>query len=106
MNAQNLIPVQKRYLKQLAHPLKPLLQIGKEGASPAFIGQTLDQLEAHELLKLRVLNNCSWSSEQIRAALEAAEITFVQKVGHVLTVFKQREQDSAIQLPQGPKKDD
>ena len=94
-----LTSAQKRYLKQLAHHLKPLMQIGKDGVSPPFVKQLLEQLDAHELIKLRVLNNCESTREEIEAPLLAADVALIQKVGHVYTVFKQRPRDSQIRLP-------
>lgn len=99
MPTQVLNPAQRRYLKQLSHHLKPLLQIGKEGASQAFIRNLSEQIDIHELIKVRILGNCLAEDEEIRAALNAAGMTIVQKVGNIFTVFKQREEDSKITLP-------
>jgi len=99
MSALELTPTQRRYLKQLAHPLKPLMQMGKEGPSSNFMAQLVEQLSAHELIKVRILGNCLTDIAVIKAALEAADVTFVQKVGHVMTVLKQKEEDSILSLP-------
>ena len=96
----SLTPGQRRYLKQLSHHLKPLLQMGKDGPSTAFLGQLSEQLQAHELIKVRILNNCEFTAEEIQAGFNQAEVTVVQKVGHVFTVFKPREEKSRIELPQ------
>jgi RNA-binding protein len=90
---------QRRYLKQLCHHLKPLMQMGKDGASPKFIKELDEQLDHHELLKIRILNNCEWEKSAIEDALAKAEITLVQRVGHVMTVFKLKEEDPEITLP-------
>lgn len=99
MSAAELTPTQRRYLKQLSHPLKPLMQMGKEGPTEAFISQLTEQLAAHELIKVRILNNCLSDMEDIKTSLEKAGITLVQKVGHVMTVLKQNEEDSILSLP-------
>jgi len=90
---------QRRYLKQLSHPLKPLMQMGKDGASPKFIMELKEQLDHHELLKVRVLNNCDWEKSAIVEALAEAEITLVQRIGHVITVFQLKDEDPEIILP-------
>jgi len=100
MAEMQVTPTQRRYLKRLAHSLKPLLQIGKEGPSPAFMAQLQEQVGVHELIKVRVLNNCEHPRADIEATIRAAEIAIVQKVGHVYTVFKQREKDSQLSLPE------
>jgi len=99
MNEKKLTSKQKRFLKQQSHHIKPIMQMGKEGASVMFITELLDQLEHHELLKVRVLNNCEWEKKDIETALTNAEITLVQKIGHVLTVYKESEERPEITLP-------
>ena len=46
---------QKRYLRSLAHSLKPVVQIGKQGLSRETLVQIEKQLDDHELIKVRVL---------------------------------------------------
>ncbi len=99
MSALILTPSQRRHLKQLAHNLKPLLQMGKEGPSSAFMAQLLEQIAAHELIKIRVLNNCEATVDEIERPITEADMTIVQKVGHVYTVYKQREEKSRVNLP-------
>ncbi|PIE91115.1 MAG: ribosome assembly RNA-binding protein YhbY [Acidobacteria bacterium] len=100
MTLKKLNSKQRRILKQMSHHLKPLMQMGKDGASPAFIQELLEQLEHHELLKVRILNNCEWEKEAIEQILRDAEITLVQKVGHILTVYKESEEAPVINLPE------
>ena len=50
---------QRRYLRSLAHNLKPVFQIGKEGVNDNLIAQIDDYLEIHELLKVSILQNSS-----------------------------------------------
>lgn len=99
MSALVLTPTQRRYLKQLAHPLKPLMQMGKEGPSAGFMNQLMEQLEAHELIKVRILNNCEFTKEEIEEPLGESGVTLVQKVGHVYTVYKGRKEKPYINLP-------
>lgn len=94
-----LTPTQRRFLKQHAHHLKPLVHMGKEGPTREFFIGLREQLEAHELIKVRVLNNCLFSDDQIREAIANEGITLVQKVGHIYTVFKQKVDDSWFELP-------
>jgi len=99
MSALVLSTAQRRYLKQLAHHLKPLLQLGKEGPSEGFITQLEEQIHAHELIKIRVLNNCEYTAEEIETPFAAAGITLVQKIGNVYTVYRGREEKPYINLP-------
>ena len=44
---------QKRYLRSLAHSLKPVVQIGKQGLSRETLVQIEKQLDDHELIKVK-----------------------------------------------------
>ncbi len=59
---------QRAYLRSLATGLDTIFQIGKAGISPEQTDQISNALEARELIKLRVLENCEYSAK------EAAEI--------------------------------
>lgn len=91
---EKLSSAARRLLKQQAHALKPVLQLGKEGATPAFLQELSSQLLTHELLKVRVLKSCSLSSAALEEQLNGMACHLVQKVGHILTLFRQREEDS------------
>ncbi len=45
---------QKRYLKGLAHPLKPVVMIGNNGLTDAVVAEIDNALNHHELIKIRV----------------------------------------------------
>lgn len=96
--AMQLTPAQRRFLKQVSHEIKPLMQMGKDGPSEAFMVQLDEQLAAHELLKIRVLGNCLAEPAAIEEAFAAHLITIVQKVGHIYTVFRQKRKDSNFDL--------
>lgn len=46
---------QRKYLRGLAHDLKPLVQVGKEGVSPSVLDAIDRALEAHELVKVQIM---------------------------------------------------
>ena len=56
---------QKVKLRSLAMTLKPIFQVGKEGLSDNLIKGLNDALEAHELIKVSVLKNCSANINEI-----------------------------------------
>ena len=49
---------QKRFLRSKANHLQPLIQIGKNGLTDAVINQIEEALEAKELIKVNILQNC------------------------------------------------
>ena len=49
-----LAEYQKRYLKRLAHQLKPIVSIGQQGITEGVINELGTALNAHELIKLKI----------------------------------------------------
>ncbi|PIE73387.1 MAG: ribosome assembly RNA-binding protein YhbY [Deltaproteobacteria bacterium] len=93
---------QKKYLKGLAHPLKPIVLVGKEGLSPSLVKMTLQELQLRELIKIKLGQNCGVDKKQ--AALELAEKTdssLVQLIGKTIVLYKAntKKKDGQIRLP-------
>ena len=91
---------QARYLRGLAHSMKPLLQVGKGGITEDFINQVRKDLEKHELLKVKLIKTAP--TDLKTAAYELADkvpCQVAQKIGKTVLLFKQRDEDSEIKLP-------
>ncbi|SFN06273.1 putative RNA-binding protein, YhbY family [Formivibrio citricus] len=84
-----LTPDQRRYLKSQAHHLNPVVMIGNNGLTDAVIREIAANLDAHELIKIRVLGDDRELREQflqqICADLDAAP---VQHIGKLLLVYR------------------
>lgn len=84
-----LSPAQRKSLKSMAHDLKPVVMIGNAGLSEAVIAETDRALAAHELIKIRVLNDDRDEREGWLAALcEALDATPVQHIGKLLLIYR------------------
>ncbi|MBS0192777.1 MAG: ribosome assembly RNA-binding protein YhbY [Proteobacteria bacterium] len=95
-----LTAAQNRYLRSLAHALKPVIMVGDKGVTPAMLAELASALEHHELLKVKLAapdreERDAW----VAALVEASGAALVQRVGHVATVFRPRAKDSGIVLP-------
>lgn len=94
---------QRQYLKALAHPLNPLVHIGKEGISPAVIATIQKELEHHELIKVKIGNNSGLERHQTSTLLaEASESYLVQLIGKIFVLYKpnpDKAKDRRIELP-------
>ena len=65
---------QRAYLRGLANTIDTILILGKVGISDTVIAQADSALEARELIKGKVLENCELSSREAADAIaEAAE---------------------------------
>ncbi len=81
---------QKRYLRAQAHGMRPLFRVGKEGLSANWLAQIEDAIEKRELFKVNILQNALVEDEEVIAFIEDnTNIQVVQKIGHVLVLFKQ-----------------
>lgn len=95
---------QRRFLRARGHGLAVVVQMGKEGLSPAFI-QAVDQaLEDHELIKIRIGQGALIENkgERKAAAEELAQQTgseVAQVLGNTLLMYRRHPEDPRIELP-------
>ncbi|MBW2516127.1 MAG: ribosome assembly RNA-binding protein YhbY [Deltaproteobacteria bacterium] len=95
---------QKKFLKGLAHGLKPVVFIGQKGLTANLIDAIQDVLETHELIKVKFVE---FKDKQHKASLAetlAAETNchLVGMIGHIAILYRQQAdpEKSNIQLPQ------
>lgn len=80
---------QRAFLRGLANALEPVMQIGKEGLSENSIEAINSLLEARELVKIKVLNNCDYSPKEMMVQVcEATKAEPVQVIGGMVIVYK------------------
>jgi len=95
---------QRRFLRALAHTLKPVVQVGNQGLTPGVTKAISAALETHELIKVRVAAEVEGELEDIGA--EAAKATtshLAQVIGRTLLLYKARKKDPKIKLPKRQK---
>ena len=79
---------QKKQLKALAHHLKPVVQIGKEGVFDNVIKSTKDSLLAHQLIKVHVSSSCALSVNEVALELSVAtKATIIQTIGRMIVLY-------------------
>ncbi|WP_286229201.1 ribosome assembly RNA-binding protein YhbY [Neobacillus mesonae] len=91
---------QKRFLRSKAHHLDPIFQVGKGGVNENMVKQIADALEARELLKVSVLQNCDEDKTVVAEELAAgtgAEIA--QIIGNTIVLYKESVENKRITLP-------
>lgn len=90
---------QRAYLRSLANDMDTIFQVGKGGINHNMIEQISNALEARELIKLRVLENCELSSRE--AADRIAEETksdVVQVIGSRFILYRESVDNKKIIL--------
>ena len=76
------------HLRALGHELDPIVQIGKAGITPALVQQTLTQLRAHELIKVRVATEAPIERKEAAAALAAeTHAVLAQVIGRTFLLY-------------------
>ncbi|WP_042458615.1 ribosome assembly RNA-binding protein YhbY [Neobacillus dielmonensis] len=91
---------QKRFLRSKAHHLDPIFQVGKGGVNDNMVRQIGDALEARELLKVSVLQNCDEDKTVVAHQLvEGANAELVQIIGNTIVLYKESEENKQIVLP-------
>lgn len=91
---------QKRFLRGLGSTMEPIIQIGKGGVVPGIIQQADDALEARELVKVRILNNCLEDRREVAGVLaKECGAALVQIIGHTFLLYRPSSKEQKIELP-------
>ena len=86
---------QKKELRGRAHKLKPVVLLGKEGMTDAIVSAVDSALQTHELIKVKLLQNCMEDKAQVAEALsERLEAALVQRIGKTIVLFRERPEES------------
>lgn len=81
---------QRAGLRKLANDLDTIYQIGKGGMGEEILKGISDALEARELIKLRTLDNCEYSSKEAANMIaEALGADVVSVVGSRFVLYRQ-----------------
>jgi RNA-binding protein len=91
---------QKRYLRGLAHDLKPVILVGAKGVTPALLAELDLALEQHELIKARVAAEDRETRDQwIAALVDGARAALIGRIGHVAVLYRPRKDKPLVILP-------
>lgn len=91
---------QRAYLKGLAMTMDPILQFGKNSLTPENTAAIAEALEARELIKISVLNNCADDPREIaQMVAERTRSQVVQVIGKKIVLYKESKDNKKIILP-------
>ncbi len=98
-----LTKAQRRYLRGLANPLKATVMLGKQGLTPELLEKVGRELDAHELIKVRLLEFKDERDALARTLAEETGAAVVGTIGHVITLYRQQPDPERrrIVLPEG-----
>lgn len=91
---------QRAYLKGLAMTMDPIFQFGKNSLTPENTSAIAEALEARELIKISVLNNCADDPREIaQMVAERTRSQVVQVIGKKIVLYKESKDNKKIILP-------
>jgi RNA-binding protein len=95
-----LTPRQRAQLRSLAHPLKPVFHIGKEGVTETSLRSLQEAFNSRELLKVKVQSAAPLTAAEAGAQLSArlAEVHHVQTIGRTVVLYRRHPEKPEIEL--------
>lgn len=97
-----LTPRQRAHLKSLAHHLKPVVFVGKEGITDQTVRSLEEAFNTRELLKVKILEAAPLAArEGAHALAERIEgAVAVQSIGRVGVLYRPDPENPEIELPE------
>jgi len=97
----DLTGVQKKHLRGLAHHLKPMVQVGKNGVTDSVLDLIGKALDDHELIKVKLIDPQGRKKEQAEEIAERTGGVQVGLVGKVVTLYRRQSDPERrrIELP-------
>jgi RNA-binding protein len=96
----NINNKQKKFLRQAAHDLKPVVWAGKNGISKSLITEIEQALEIHELIKIKCqLGEREERDAGIEKICNKTNANLVQRIGNIVTLYKKNDEKPVIKLP-------
>ena len=91
---------QKKYLRSLAHGLKPFVMIGQNGLSESVLAEIDFTMHKHELIKIKLrVDNRDEKQKIVEKIIEFSRSELVQVIGGVLVIYRSFEDNPDIILP-------
>ncbi|MCI6841165.1 MAG: ribosome assembly RNA-binding protein YhbY [Clostridiales bacterium] len=91
---------QRAYLRAMAAPMDTIFQVGKGGVNDNMCEQISNALEARELIKLRVLDNCDLNAKEAAQIIsEETDSDVVQVIGTRFVLYRESVDHKKIELP-------
>ncbi|HQP33892.1 MAG TPA: ribosome assembly RNA-binding protein YhbY [Polyangiaceae bacterium] len=89
-----------RYLRSLGHALDPVVSVGKDGATKGVIGAVDRALLDHELIKVRIHQECPMGPRDSADLLAIQTSSAVAQIlGRTILLYRPHPEKPRIQLP-------
>ncbi|MGD1973416.1 MAG: YhbY family RNA-binding protein [Desulfobacterales bacterium] len=102
---KKLTGLQAKYLRGLAHGLKPVVFVGQKGVTDALIASTEQAFDRHELIKIKFIDFKEKKQKNEIAKVIAVKTgcLMVGMIGHVAIFYRQHDdpEKRKVVLPEG-----
>ena len=90
---------QRAALRSMCNTMEPVLQIGKDGITDNTVKEAYDALEARELIKCAVQQNCELTArEALDELCERLHAEPVQCIGRRFVMYRESSHNKRIEL--------
>ena len=90
---------QIKYLRSLAHKLKPVVRVGQNGLTENVMDEVRNALERHELVKIKINVGERQERDDVLGKIsEETKSECIQKIGNVAVLFRRNAQNPVISL--------
>jgi RNA-binding protein len=86
---QPLSGAQRKHLRGLAHHLKPVVHVGRNGVTDPVLREIAEALDHHELIKVRLADPQGRKKELAEEIADRSGGAWVGLVGNVVTLYRQ-----------------
>ncbi len=100
MQPKQLSEHQRRYLRGLAHALKPVILIGDAGLTDAVAKEAARALHDHELIKVKARGaDRERRDEMFNELARRTDSALIHRIGHVAVMYRPRPDLPKIVIP-------
>ena len=94
---------QKKHLRGLAHGIKPVVQVGKNGLAEPLVQEVDRALSSHELLKVKVAGSRDERAEIAQDLADRLGASIAGSIGSVVILYRRQDDPKLrrIDLPAG-----
>jgi RNA-binding protein len=98
---ESLTGAQRKYLRGLAHGLRPVVMVGRQGVSPELLKAVDEALESHELIKVKFVEFKEERRELSSEIAAGTQSELAGLIGNVAIFYRPhpREDKRKITLP-------
>ena len=91
---------QRAHLRGLANKINASFQVGKGGVTPEVVKAVDEYLEANEIIKISILENCEETPKEAAEVLSGrTRSDVIQVIGRKIVLFRRSKTKQIIELP-------